>query len=134
MQELPWERLQIAISGVENAQTTIDQTVAYVRDRKVFGTTVGSFQNTRFKLAELQTKVQIARVFVDKCMDLRIAQEARHGNCLDGEVLGQRPPVQGDRRVRSAARWLRLHVGVPDGRRVRRCASAAHLWRHATRS
>jgi acyl-CoA dehydrogenase len=70
MQELPWERLQIAISGVENAQATIDQTVAYVRDRKVFGTTVASFQNTRFKLAELQTEVQIARVFVDKCMEL----------------------------------------------------------------
>jgi alkylation response protein AidB-like acyl-CoA dehydrogenase len=70
MQELPWERLQIAISGVENAQATIDQTVAYVRDRKVFGSTVASFQNTRFKLAELQTEVQIARVFVDKCMEL----------------------------------------------------------------
>ena len=70
MQELPWERLQIAISAVESAQAAIDWTVQYTKDRKVFGTTVASFQNTRFKLAELQTETQIARVFVDKCMDL----------------------------------------------------------------
>jgi len=70
MQELPWERLQIAIGAVENAQAAIDWTVAYVQERKVFGTTVASFQNTRFKLAELQTEVQIARVFVDRCIEL----------------------------------------------------------------
>ncbi|MCZ7561708.1 MAG: acyl-CoA dehydrogenase family protein [Burkholderiaceae bacterium] len=70
MQELPWERLQIAIGAVENAQAAIDWTTDYVKDRKVFGTTVSTFQNTRFKLAELQTEVQIARVFVDKCIEL----------------------------------------------------------------
>ena len=73
MQELPWERLQIAIGGVENAQAAIDWTSDYVKERKVFGTTVSSFQNTRFKLAELQTEVQIARVFVDKCIELLMA-------------------------------------------------------------
>jgi alkylation response protein AidB-like acyl-CoA dehydrogenase len=72
MQELPWERLQIAIGAVENAQAAIDWTIEYVRERKVFGTTVSAFQNTRFKLAELQTEVQIARVFVDKCIELSI--------------------------------------------------------------
>jgi len=73
MQELPWERLQIAIGAVENAQAAIDWTTVYVKDRKVFGTTVSTFQNTRFKLAELQTEVQIARVFVDKCIELLLA-------------------------------------------------------------
>jgi acyl-CoA dehydrogenase len=73
MQELPWERLQIAIGAVENAQAAIDWTSDYVKERKVFGTTVSSFQNTRFKLAELQTEVQIARVFVDKCIELLMA-------------------------------------------------------------
>lgn len=73
MQELPWERLQIAIGAVENAQAAIDWTIEYVRERKVFGTTVSAFQNTRFKLAELQTEVQIARVFVDKCIELSIS-------------------------------------------------------------
>ena len=70
MKELPWERLQIAIGAVANAQAAIDWTVTYVRERKVFGTTVASFQNTRFTLAELSTEVQIARVFVDKCIEL----------------------------------------------------------------
>ena len=70
MQELPWERMQIAIGAVANAQSIIDSTVTYVRDRKLFGTTVSTYQNTRFKLAEMQTEVQIARVFVDKCLEL----------------------------------------------------------------
>ena len=70
MQELPWERMQIAIGAIASAQQAIDDTIAYVRERKVFGTTVASFQNTRFKLAEMQTQVQMARVFVDQCMAL----------------------------------------------------------------
>ena len=70
MKELPWERLQIAIAAVAGAQAAIEWTVEYVRSRKVFGTTVATFQNTRFTLAELQTEVQIARVFVDKCTEL----------------------------------------------------------------
>ena len=70
MEQLPWERLQIAITAVAAAQAAIDWTVAYVKERKVFGQAVSSFQNTRFKLAEVQTEVQIAQVFVDKCTEL----------------------------------------------------------------
>ena len=54
MEQLPWERLQIAITAVA----------------AVFGQPVAGFQNTRFTLAELQTEVQVARVFVDKCTEL----------------------------------------------------------------
>ena len=75
MEQLPWERLQIAITAVASAQAAIDWTVAYVKDRKVFGQTVASFQNTRFKLAEMQTEVQIAQVFVDKCTELVLADK-----------------------------------------------------------
>ena len=70
MEQLPWERLQIAIGAVAAAQAAIDWTVQYVKDRKVFGQAVGSYQNTRYTLAELQTEVQVARVFVDKCCEL----------------------------------------------------------------
>lgn len=70
MEQLPWERLQIAIGAVSAAQAAIDWTVAYTKDRKVFGQAVAAFQNTRYKLAELQTEVQVARVFVDKCCEL----------------------------------------------------------------
>jgi acyl-CoA dehydrogenase len=70
MEQLPWERLQIAIGAVAAAQAAIDWTVQYVKDRKVFGQPVANFQNTRYTLAELQTEVQVARVFVDKCCEL----------------------------------------------------------------
>ncbi len=70
MEQLPWERLQIAITAVAASQAAIDWTVQYVKERKVFGQTVASFQNTRYKLAELQTEVQVARVFIDKCCEL----------------------------------------------------------------
>ncbi len=70
MEQLPWERLQIAIGAIAAAQAAIDWTVTYVKDRKVFGQPVASFQNTRFTLAELQTQVQIGQVFVDKCTEL----------------------------------------------------------------
>ena len=74
MQELPWERLQIAIAAVESAQAAIGRTLAYVKDRQAFGQAVAAFQNTRFTLAELQTQVQVARVFVDRCIELLMAQ------------------------------------------------------------
>jgi alkylation response protein AidB-like acyl-CoA dehydrogenase len=70
MEQLPWERLQIAIGAIAAAQAAIDQTVAYVKERKVFGQSVANFQNTRYTLAELQTEVQIAQVFIDKCTEL----------------------------------------------------------------
>ena len=70
MEQLPWERLQIAVTAVAAAQAAIDGTVRYVKDRQVFGQPVAAFQNTRYTLAELQTQVQVARVFVDKCVEL----------------------------------------------------------------
>ncbi|WP_372526522.1 acyl-CoA dehydrogenase family protein [Piscinibacter sp.] len=75
MQQLPWERLQIAVTAVASAQAAIDWTLAYVKDRKAFGQTVAAFQNTRFTLAELQTEVQVARVFVDRCIELMLKDE-----------------------------------------------------------
>jgi acyl-CoA dehydrogenase len=70
MEQLPWERMQIAVTAIASAQAAIDWTLAYVKERKVFGQSVASFQNTRYTLAELQTEVQIGRVFVDKCLEL----------------------------------------------------------------
>ncbi len=75
MQELPWERLQIAIAAVASAQIAIERTLEYVKERKAFGQAVASFQNTRFALAELQTQAQIAQVFVDRCIELLMKRE-----------------------------------------------------------
>ena len=70
MEQLPWERLQIAIGAVAASQAAIGWTLDFVKQRHVFGQPVASYQNTRFKLAEMQTEVQVARVFVDKCTEL----------------------------------------------------------------
>ncbi|HEV7727519.1 MAG TPA: acyl-CoA dehydrogenase family protein [Modestobacter sp.] len=68
MMNLPQERLSIAVGAVASAETVLAQTVEYVTNRTAFGKTIGSFQNTRFVLAELQTEVTVARTFVDECM------------------------------------------------------------------
>jgi long-chain-acyl-CoA dehydrogenase len=68
MHNLPQERLHIAVSAVAAAETVLALTVGYVTDRTAFGRPVGSFQNSRFVLAELQTEIAIARTFVDECV------------------------------------------------------------------
>jgi len=75
MEQLPWERLQIAIGAVAASQAAIMWTIDYVKQRQVFGQAVAAFQHTRFTLAELQTEVQIAQVFVDKCTELLLEDQ-----------------------------------------------------------
>ncbi|MEF8726632.1 MAG: acyl-CoA dehydrogenase family protein [Accumulibacter sp.] len=75
MNELPWERLQIAISAVAQAEAAIDWTSRYCRERQAFGQPLLHFQNTRFTLAEALTEVQVARVFVDRCSELFVRGE-----------------------------------------------------------
>ncbi len=72
MQQLPQERLNIAIQGIAAAERGLQETLAYVKQRKAFGKTVLEFQNTQFKLAEVKTKLTVARVFVDHCIGLHL--------------------------------------------------------------
>jgi alkylation response protein AidB-like acyl-CoA dehydrogenase len=64
---LPQERLSIAASAVAASEAALEWTLDYVRERTAFGQTIGSFQSSRFTLAELHSEVQVARVFVDRC-------------------------------------------------------------------
>jgi alkylation response protein AidB-like acyl-CoA dehydrogenase len=64
---LPQERLSIAASAIAAAEAMIDWTLDYVRERKAFGQSIGSFQASRFTLAELRGEVDIARVYIDRC-------------------------------------------------------------------
>ncbi|WP_116999589.1 acyl-CoA dehydrogenase family protein [Desertimonas flava] len=66
--KLPQERLSIAVTGVAAARAALDWTIEYVRERKAFGQSIGSFQNSRFKLAEMVTEITIAETFVDRCI------------------------------------------------------------------
>ena len=68
MEKLPQERLTIAVVAAAACENVLADTLRYVKDRKAFGRPIGSFQNSRFVLAELATETQIARVFVDRCI------------------------------------------------------------------
>ena len=67
MFNLPQERLNIAISAVAGTQYAFDLTLEYVKERKAFGKAIGSFQNSRFKMAEIATELEFAWAFIDKC-------------------------------------------------------------------
>jgi acyl-CoA dehydrogenase len=68
MQNLPQERMSIAVSAVAGTEAAIDTTLQYCRDRKAFGKPIGTFQNTRFTLAEVATEAAVTREFVDRCI------------------------------------------------------------------
>ena len=65
MNQLPWERLLIGITALGAIDFALEETTRYVRERKVFGTRVMDFQNTRFKLAEMKTKAEVTRSFLN---------------------------------------------------------------------
>jgi alkylation response protein AidB-like acyl-CoA dehydrogenase len=65
---LAQERLSIAVAAVASAQAALDWTLEYVKERTAFGKPVGSFQNSRFKLAEMKTEIDIATVYLDRCV------------------------------------------------------------------
>jgi acyl-CoA dehydrogenase len=66
--ELAWERLQIALGAVATCAAALQWTLDYTRQRKAFGTLIADYQNTRFRLAEVKTEIEIAQTFVDRCL------------------------------------------------------------------
>ena len=66
--KLPQERLSIAVTAVAAAQQALTITLDYVKERTAFGVPVGTFQNSRFHLAEMATEIEIAQTFVDRCV------------------------------------------------------------------
>lgn len=72
MRELAWERMTLAIRAAKLAETAIETTVDYTRQRKAFGSSLFDLQHTRFKLADWHAKTQMLRVFVDRCIELAV--------------------------------------------------------------
>jgi len=72
MANLAEERLSIAVSAIGAVAGILDYTIAYTKERKVFGQTVAEFQNTKFKIAELASQLEALRVFVDRCVELAV--------------------------------------------------------------
>ncbi|HEX7354846.1 MAG TPA: acyl-CoA dehydrogenase family protein [Mycobacteriales bacterium] len=105
VRNLPQERLSLALGAVAAAESVLAQTIAYVRDRRAFGTSLSTFQHIRFTLAELATEVDIARTYVDDCLRLH----------LDGELTAARAAQvkwwTTELQVKVADRCLQLHGG-----------------------
>ncbi len=68
MRQLPWERLLIGITALGSIDYALDETLKYVQQRNAFGKRIMDFQNTRFKLAEVKTKAEVLRAFVNDCI------------------------------------------------------------------
>ena len=105
MQDLPQERLSIAVGAVANSQAILEATVTYTKERKAFGTSVASFQNTQFKLAELAAEVTSAEVFCDRCTELLLEDK------LDSVTASKLKLLTTDLQCRVADECLQLHGG-----------------------
>ena len=81
MSQLQQERLCIAVGSMASCRRSLEDTLAYVKERKAFGQPIGQFQNTQFKLAELATEVEIGQCFVDRLMAAHVA-----GDQIESEV------------------------------------------------
>jgi len=73
MSGLERERLAIAVGAVAAARKAFEEALSYAKERHAFGRAIGRFQNTRFTLAEMATKLEIAQVFIDRCIEELIA-------------------------------------------------------------
>ncbi|MGH3687186.1 MAG: acyl-CoA dehydrogenase family protein [Pseudonocardiaceae bacterium] len=69
VERLPQERLSMAAAAVAGAAAALELTLAYVKDRTAFGQPIGSFQHTKFRLAEMVTEIDIAQTFTDRCIE-----------------------------------------------------------------
>ena len=105
MERLPQERLAIAVVAVAACEAMLEMTLAYVKERTAFGRPVGSFQHSRFTVAEMATETQVARVFVDRCIE-----ELGAGRLsIDEAAMAKWWTTELQKRV--ADRCLQLHGG-----------------------
>lgn len=105
MEKLGIERLTLAVGSVATAKAALDTTIAYVKERQIFGKPLSAMQNTRFKLAEIQTEVEIGQVYVD-----RLIEEYNNGNISTQTICGAKFWTT-DLACRVADDCLQLHGG-----------------------
>ncbi|CAN5712787.1 acyl-CoA dehydrogenase family protein [soil metagenome] len=105
MEQLPQERLLVAVSNVAAMELCLTETLRYVRDRSAFGRPIWGFQNTKFKMAEVATEARVARAFVDECIELHLDGE------LDIPTAAMAKLWCSERAQRVADACLQLHGG-----------------------
>lgn len=105
MQDLPQERLSVALNALASAESTIEQTVVYVKERKAFGQRVADFQNTQFVLAQLDAEATALRVFLDRCLELHAQDKLDTSSASKAKLLAT------DFQCKVADECMQLHGG-----------------------
>jgi alkylation response protein AidB-like acyl-CoA dehydrogenase len=105
MQNLPQERLNIAIMAAAAMEEALETTLQYTKERKAFGKPIGSFQNSRFLLAELSTEATVVRIMVDEFIKLHLEEK------LTVEQAAMAKWYSTEAQVRLIDRCLQLHGG-----------------------
>ncbi len=105
MQELSQERLIVGVNAISAAESILQQTVAYVKDRKAFGQSIAMFQNTQFKLAQLDAEITTIRVFIDRCLELHLGKQ------LDEVTASKAKMLATDLQFKVTDECLQLHGG-----------------------
>jgi len=105
MQQLQQERLCIAVASIASCRRSLDDTLAYVKEREAFGQRIAGFQNTQFKLAELATEIEIGQAFIDKLLVAHV-----RGDDVVSEV-SMAKWWSTDLQKKVAAECLQLHGG-----------------------
>jgi alkylation response protein AidB-like acyl-CoA dehydrogenase len=105
MQNLPQERLSIAVMAAAAMKTALESTLEYTKERKAFGKPIGSFQNSRFLLAELATEATAVRIMVDEFIRLHLDEK------LTAEQAAMAKWYTTEAQVRLIDRCLQLHGG-----------------------
>ncbi len=105
MQNLPQERIAIAIAAAAAMESVLEDTLQYTKERKAFGKPIGSFQNTRFLLAELATEATAVRIMVDEFIKLHLEDK------LSAEQAAMAKWYCTEQQVKLIDRCLQLHGG-----------------------
>jgi len=105
MEQLPQERLLIAVHSIAISEAIFEETREWVKQRKAFGRRVADLQTVQHKLAELKTSIAVCRAFVDQCMELHDSQK------LDGEMASMAKYWSTDLENKVAADCLQMHGG-----------------------
>lgn len=105
MANLPQERLSIAVGATAAAEGSFARTLNYVKERRAFGRPIGSFQNTRFAMAEMATELSVTRTYIDDCIRRHVSKD------LSAEDAAGAKWWATELQQRVVTRCLQLHGG-----------------------
>ena len=130
MQNLPRERITIGVTALAIAEQAFADTLAYCKERTAFGQPIGTFQHSKFALAEMATEIAVAREFTDRaimehCADRLSTDEASMAKWWNTELCNRVTD-----QARATARRVRLYARLPGRPCLGRQPRAVDLRRH----